>query len=198
MVGVTGTRRSPLPRRLDEYSGIHRPGLCRLPDRRPPGIVDRAGRWRGSGPPADPVFQSGHPLRHWRIPGFRDRHFLGRGRRLRERRILQYPDRHVPGDCHNPRRFIGRISGGVGTDQSDCHYFWRSASVLRVSFTEAPHSRRNATLPRTRWLLDCASTEASPTWKVREATTCNASRRASASCLGRALCQDCSVSAPVP
>ena len=93
---------------------------------------------------------------------------------------------------------LGRVSGGVGPNQRDCHHFWRGASDLRVSLTEASLSWLNAMLHLIRWPRDCASTAASPTWKERGATTSSACPRASASCLARALCPDCSASAPAP
>ena len=93
---------------------------------------------------------------------------------------------------------IGRIFGRVGIDQSDCRYFWRSAAVLRVSFTEAPLPGGTQLSARPTGHSTASQRQLPGPRRFAKLQRATGARRASASCLGRALCPDCSVSAPVP
>ncbi len=130
-----------LLRGCDEYSRVHDPGRRRVLRRRTPRIAHRPRRRSRPRPPAHPLFQSRHPLRHRSLPGFRDCHFLRRRCRLRERGILQHPYRHVPRDCHYPRRSGGSLPGCLHFNQSSRHNLRPHAPLFRIPFPQAANPR---------------------------------------------------------
>ena len=162
-----------------ERARIDHPDLDWISRGRLSRLAHRLGRRRGDRAAAHSGFSCRYPLCHRRFAGLRDRHFLRRCRRLRERRLLQYSRGHVFGNRHHDWRADRRLGRHLPASGRHRHHFRRRAALFRLP--RFPSAARASGGRAARPLATLLRMDGSyPTEAGQSNTTCATSRPASA------------------